>query len=294
MKSTQNNRNEPEAQKQQEKPKSEWQMPERAQIYVTPGAQKSIDDARQSGEPLKVSKESPPAGSEKRTPTPPPRRPQPSTGTGTGKKKKAPEKVTVIDAVLGELRDRFHLMRLGIQFNSEDLWRGVICGLLLVLFAMLQTTFFVRFAPFSKIPDLMLIFVLAIGVYEGEKWGSVTGLVAAFVIQSLGAGADTPHLLSLIYMPVGCVAGLLSKYYLRHTLPVKALFVIASALLRSVVTLITAIFTVNAPIEVIALKIVLPEYLSTVVMSWLPFLLVWASFRHFHKTRAERTDRLAE
>lgn len=272
-------------------------MPERAHVYMTPGAQKSIEEARQSGEPLRIAKERPPAGSEK-SPPPPSSAVTPRTAEGKRQpppqRKAPPKKVTLMGAVAGEIRDRLRVMRLGIQFNSEDLWRGVICGLLLVLFAMLQTTFFVRFAPFSKIPDLMLIFVLAIGAYEGEKWGAVTGLAAAFVIQSLGAGAGAPQLLSLVYMPVGCIAGLLSKYYLRHTLPVKALFVLAAALLRSIATFITALVSIKAPLKIIALEIALPEYLSTVVMSWLPFLLVWASFRHFHKTRAERTDRLAE
>jgi len=268
-------------------------VPSRAQVYVTPGAQKSIEDAQKSGEPLRVARDRAPE-----KPTVPPKKAEDMTSEkkapATAKKAPKKQKLSLTQAVLAELRDKARTIRLGIQLNTEDIIRGVICGALLMLFALLQTTFFVRFAPFSKIPDLMLIFVLAIGVYEGEKWGAVTGLIAAFVIQSLGGDGSGPELLSLVYMPVGCISGLASKYYLRHTLPVKAVYVVLSALLRSAATIVSALVILDASLYDIVTKIALPEYLSTVVLSPLPFVVVWLSFRHFHKTRAERTDRSEE
>ena len=281
-----------------------WQMPERAQVFVTPGAQKKIEEAQQQGEQVRIAKTRPasPAansptaphdakGSDAIEPSPAPAR---SDAQKRSHPQKKPKKLTLKEAILAELRDRLRTLRMGIQVNSEDIIRALICGGLLILFAMLQTTFFVRFAPFGAVPDLMLVFVLAIGVQEGEKWGSVTGLVAAFVIQALGTSGSTPELLSLVYMPVGCFGGLLSKYYFRHTLPVKAVYVLVSALLRGIVTVITALVSLRATLGEILLRIFIPEYFSTVILSPIPFLAVWLCFRRFHKTRAERTDRQSD
>ncbi len=200
------------------------------------------------------------------------------------------EPLSLKEATLAEIKDRLKTLRLRIQLNSEDIWRAVICASLLIFFALLQTTFFSRFAPFGKVPDLMLIFVMAIGVYEGEKWGSITGICAAFIIQSLGSSGTGPELLALLYMPAGCVCGLLSKYYLRHTLPVNALYVCAVCVIKEIFTVITALFSVNASLFEIIKGIAVPEYFSTVIMAPIPFLAVWLAFRAFHKTRAERTD----
>lgn len=302
MKPTQKNQQKSNNQGQK---KSEWQIPERAQVYVTPGAQKSIDDAARRGETPKIATDrrgkapNAPANVQKEKPQPKAAdirsasvnaRKTPASVKKPAKK----EPLTLKEAVFAEIRDRLRTIRLGIQVNAEDIIRGVICGALMLLFALLQTTFFVRFAPFGKVPDLMLIFVLAIGVYEGEKWGSIVGLIAAFVIQAMGYGGGGPEILSIIYMPVGCAAGLLSKYYLRHTLPVKALYVAVAAFIRSVATVICALFVLDASVGQIIARIAIPEYFSTVLLSPVPFFIVWLSFRHFHKTRAERTDNSIE
>lgn len=303
MKPTQKNQQKSNNQGQR---KSEWQIPERAQIYVTPGAQKSLDDAARRGEAPRIATDrrgnvSPPVSMQGSAPQPKESELRTSPVNNTRPPAKAPvkksvkkEPLTFKEAVFAEIKDRIRTIRLGIQVNAEDIIRAAICGGLMLLFALLQTTFFVRFAPFGKVPDLMLIFVLAIGVYEGEKWGSIVGLIAAFVIQAMGYGGDAPEILSIIYMPVGCAAGLLSKYYLRHTLPVKALYVLAASFIRSVATVICALFILDASVGQIIGRIAVPEYFSTVLMSPLPFFTVWLSFRHFHKTRAERTDNSIE
>ena len=272
------------------KKKDEWQIPERSQVFLTPGAQKSIEDAQRKGEQVRVVHDRSPER-KKRRPSPQPPSNVPHTGN-----KKAPvkreipkENMTLTEAILAELRDRIRVIRLGIQVNSEDIIKGAVSALLMIIMLLLQTTFFVRFAPFGKVPDIALIFVLAVGVCEGERWGAVFGLVAAFIIQAMGGSGMGPELLPLIYMPVGCVGGLLSKYYLRHTFPVMASYALAASLLRSIITVITASVMLNASLGEIILKIALPEYFSTVIISPLPFLSTWFILRLFHKTRAERT-----
>jgi len=67
-------------------------------------------------------------------------------------------------------------------------------------------------------------------------------------------------------------------------------YVAAAALLRGIVTVICASFLLKATLGEIILRIAVPEYFSTLVVSPIPFLSVWLSTRSFHKTRAERTD----
>ncbi len=298
MKSTQKKPNNGENRKNQ------WQIPERSQVFLTPGAQKELEEAQKRGETLKVKTDRAPAAQKKPNVAAPSAPPSPESGAKPATVKKqvqTPAKreepmqpLSLRDAVFAELKDRAQAIRMGIQVNSEDIIRGVICGCLMMLFALLQTTFFARFAPFGKVPDLMLVFVISIGVYEGEKWGSIVGLVAAFVIQALGSSGIGPELLPLVYMPCGCAAGLLSKYYLRHTLPVNAVYIAVAAFLKSIVTVITALLVLDATFADIITKIVIPEYFSTLVVSPIPLFAVWISFKKFHKTRAERTDSRSE
>ncbi len=298
MKSTQKNpNNAPEK-------KGEWQIPERSQVFLTPGAQKTIEDAQKSGKKVRVvhdrtpqPKKAPP----KTTAEGPSQNAPQKSGQGISQKRQdntakstPPENVTLWDAILAELRDRLRVIRLGIQVNSEDIVKGAVSSALMILFVLLQTTFFVRFAPFGKVPDLVLIFVLAIGVCEGEKWGAVFGLVSAFVIQAIGSSGMGPELLPLVYMPVGCVGGLLSKYYLRHTFPVMSSYVLVASLLRGIVTVICASIMLKASFGEIVTRIAIPEYFSTILISPLPFLSTWLIMRLFHKTRAERTAGKAE
>ena len=191
-------------------------------------------------------------------------------------------------AIQLELRDRIRSLRMGVTVELEDILRGSICGVLIVLFALLQTTFFVRFAPFGAVPDLLLMLTAAIAAGEGEKYGAVCGLFSAFIIESLG-GAAGPHLLPLLYAAAGCVIGILAKDYLTNSLAVKLLYVFFCCLGRAAVSLLTAKAVLSASFGSIMTDIVIPEFFSTAVLSPLPFFAAWICYRRFHKSREERT-----
>lgn len=283
MKSTQNSQN-----NKNKKAQNQWQIPDNMQVIITKGAKKSIDDALEKGQAPTVITDK---DLQKKKSSQPTNAPRAVTKVTNKQKKPIPKQpLTLKEAILAEIRDRLKNLRLGIQLNSEDIIKSLIGAGLMSLFALLQTTFFVKFAPFGNVPDLMLIFVIAMGVFEGEKWGSIMGLVGAFVIQCLGWPGNAPELLSLVYMPAGCISGLLSKYYLRHTVPVNTVYVLVACFLRSIITVITSLIVLDASIGDIILKIALPEFFSTAVISPLPFFVVWLTYKPFHKTRAERTD----
>ena len=128
------------------------------------------------------------------------------------------------------LFEKFHGWRLGISIEIEPIIRALVCLVLISFFALLQTTLFTRFQPFGAVPDLMLPLVVAVSMIAREKWGAVTGLAAAFIIESLGGASVT--ILSLLYMPVGYICGLLTVYYFRDGFAVRALYTGVTALAR--------------------------------------------------------------
>ena len=196
-----------------------------------------------------------------------------------------PESVKFYHRIL----DRFHMWRLGISVNIENIVKGLICGALIVIFAMLQITVFSKIRPFGAIPDLMLPLVIAIGFSEGERWGGVSGLAAAFLIECLGSAGVT--LLPLLYVPCGFIAGVLGTYYLRDSFVIRLVGTFASGILRALVTVIYICITFDSPNAALMFgDRVLPEFVSTFVFALLPHIAAWLSFKPFHKSRAERID----
>ena len=284
-----------------------WQEPEpeRTQKFITPEAEKSLREGagryrslKSGAPPVRKRREGRPAagntdgaggsqsapGYDGKSGTNPP-----ISQRERGKSGAKREKLTLAEAVRGELRDRLHMLRMGISLNSDDVLRGVICAALIIVTALLQTTFFNKFAPFGAVPDMMLSLTAAIALWEGERWGSVCGLCAAFVIQSLGATGNAPQLLALLYVPVGCAVGILSSRYLRNGLPVKAVYIACCCAGRAVISAVTASVTLGASAGQIFLHIVLPEFFSTALIAPAVYLTVWLCLHRFHKSREQRT-----
>lgn len=167
------------------------------------------------------------------------------------------------------LRERLHGWFLGLQIEKEPLLRALLTAVLIVFFALLQTTLFTRFRPFGVVPDLMLPLVIGIGMTAGERWGAVGGLAAAFTIESLGGAPLT--ILPLLYMPAGYVCGILTNQYFRDSIPVRALFTAACAILRALWTLFILFATAgNVSLPDALTHAALPEAAATLLFSFLP------------------------
>lgn len=215
---------------------------------------------------------------------------QPRPSTSEAYKSRRASGMTFGEAVRAELRDRLHMLRMGISLNSEDIIRAVICAMLIIFTALWQTTFFNRFSPFGAVPDLMLSLTAAIAFTEDEKWGAVCGLCSAVVIQSLGTSGAGPQLLPLLYTPVGYIIGILSSSYLRGGVAVKALYIAACGVGRAAVSAVTASRMLSAGMGYIFTKIVIPEFFSTALTAPIVYFTVWLCLRWFHKSREQRTD----
>ena len=185
--------------------------------------------------------------------------------------------------------DKIRMWRLGITVNVDSIIKGLVIGALIVVFAMLQTTVFSKLRPFGATPDLMLPLVIAVGISDGERWGGVSGLAAAFLIDCLGSAGVT--LLPLLYVPCGFAAGVLGTYYLRDSFIIRAIFSVVSGVLRAALTAIYLNVVFKSPDASLAFRTVIaPEFVSTLVFCALPHAASYFALKPFHKTRAERVD----
>ena len=167
------------------------------------------------------------------------------------------------------IRERLHGWRLGFSLDGEKIAKGLLCALLLIIFALTQTTLFTRFRPFGVVPDLILPLTVAVAMVLREKWGAVFGLVSAFVIESLGGSSLT--LLPILYMLTGYTVGLCAVYYFRDSIAVRILYTLISSAARAVFTLITLAATVGDLNLVYAfVSVIIPEFISNLIFAVLP------------------------
>lgn len=186
--------------------------------------------------------------------------------------------------------DKVHTWWLSISIDADSIIKGVLVGVFILLFAMLQTTVFSKFGLFGATPDLMLPLVIAIAVTEGEKWGGVCGLICAFFIEAIGSTA-TVTLLPLLYVPCGFIIGVISKIYFRDSVIVRCIYTAVATFLRCIVTVIYVLVTYKSVGAGLLIGgIVIPEFFSTLLMSAVPHAAVWLSMKPFHKSRAERVS----
>ena len=158
---------------------------------------------------------------------------------------------------------------LGLSIEGESILRGLLMLALICLFALLQTTLLTRFRPFGVTPDIMLPLVVGISMTAREKWGAVSGIVAAFVIESLGGASLT--LLPLLYMPVGYICGILSIHYFRDSLAVRGMYTVTTSLLRAIFSLIILYATTPSASLIDALLVVaIPEFFAGILFAPLP------------------------
>ncbi len=176
--------------------------------------------------------------------------------------------------------------------EGDTLLKGAVVGGLTVVFALLETTVFVRFKPFGATPDLLLPLIVAISMAEGEKWGAGTGLAAAFLVEALSSTG--PTLLPILYGAVGILCPLVTTQYLTDSVPVRILYTAVSTLGRSIFTLLYLLYHVpDFHFGSLFTSVLLPEFAATLLLAGIPHLAVRLSLHPFHRSRAERTGSLS-
>jgi hypothetical protein len=188
------------------------------------------------------------------------------------------------ESIIAEIKRRYRDLVLGGKLrpdiDTQAIAKAVVCGLYIIIAALMQTTVFARFNFFGAVPDLMLTSVIVISMYGGEKWGAGFGIFAGYLIDALASSGLA--LSPIVYMMFGCVCGILTKYYLKNSLPVWGVYMVAAAVGRGAVTLIyiSGIFA-TYQIDEAFTKIIFPEMGSTVLFSFLTLACVRGIFRLF-------------
>lgn len=150
-------------------------------------------------------------------------------------------------------------------------------GLFLVL---LQLTFFTRLRPFDSTPDILIIAVAMIAMYENERAGAIFGVAIGFVAEALGGTGLS--LLPLVYMLVGWFGGIVASEYYKRSVLLFLIFDVSACAVRMFVTLIYVVCTWGtADISVIFPNVLIPEVLSTFVIAPVPALLLYPVWRIF-------------
>ncbi len=152
-----------------------------------------------------------------------------------------------------------------------------VMGLFLVL---LQLTFFTRFRPFDSTPDILIIAVAMIAMYENERAGAIFGVAIGFVAEALGGTGLS--LLPLVYMLIGWFGGIAASEYYKRSVLLFLIFDVGACTVRMFVTLIYVVcIWETADMSVIFPNVLVPEMLSTFVMAPVPALLLYPVWRIF-------------
>lgn len=157
-------------------------------------------------------------------------------------------------------------------------------GLFLIL---LQLTFFSSVRPFGKTPDILIIAVSAVAMFEGERAGAIFGVLVGFVVEA--AGGVGISLLPLIYMLVGYVCGIVASEYYRRSVLLFLIFDLGAAAVRFFTTLIYIVVTwASVDLFDVILGVLFPEMFSTLLISPVPALLLLPIYKIF---RGEETKK---
>jgi rod shape-determining protein MreD len=168
-------------------------------------------------------------------------------------------------------------------FSSQTMGRILLFSLPIFLAGVLQSSFFPAAKIFSATPDLLLITVIGLAVYDGERSGAVAGIAAGVIAEAFGSGADIT-LFPLFYMLCGYFFGVVSRVFLNRNFVSWMLYVLIGTSFRALLSVIHSIFSeTDINIYLIFTEIVIPEYYLTLLCSVLMYFLIRMTVRPFHK-----------
>ena len=134
-------------------------------------------------------------------------------------------------------------------------------GTALLVLALLQTTLMPRFALLGITPDLCLLLIPGLAMYEGAECGGAVGLSAGFLEYALGGiGASA---LPVLFFVLGYGIGHLTGRALSRTFPSYLILAVSLCALRPAVTLAAIGLTAQASafdLTVILRGTLLPEF----------------------------------
>ena len=167
--------------------------------------------------------------------------------------------------------------------SSYTAGKIILFSVLIFLSACLQSSFFSVFRELPALPDLVLLSVIGIAVYDGERSGAVSGVFGGVVLEAFGAGGDI-MMLPLFYMLCGFFFGIAAHLLFNKNFISWLLYCVIGVVFRSMLSVVhEVLIESDVNILLIFTEIVIPEYFITLLMSPIMYFAVRAAVRPFHK-----------
>jgi len=171
---------------------------------------------------------------------------------------------------------------LKFRIDSDYIKKGLCYGGLILFFSLLQVTLVPRYPIFGVSPDLVLSCVLAAAMFEGAKFGAVTGVAAGFFIDAIGSVGLS--LSPLLYCIFGYVTGICAEFLFRRGLISFTMAVSVGYFLRGFATviLISAAWK-DYSTAFVFLRVVLPEIALSIIFSYPVYFCFRLLAKRFHQ-----------
>lgn len=168
-------------------------------------------------------------------------------------------------------------------FSSQVMGRIVLFSLPVFFSGVIQSSFFAASGLFSATPDLLLISVIGLAVYDGERSGAIAGIAAGVLAEAFGGGGYLMFF-PLFYMLCGYFFGVVSRVFLNRNFISWLLYVLIGTALRVFLSIVHAMLSeADVNLYLIFTEIVIPEYFLTLLCSVPMYFLIRMTVRPFHK-----------
>lgn len=146
--------------------------------------------------------------------------------------------------------------------------RVILYSLTLLLLALIQTTFAAAFPLLGMTPDLCLLFVLGVAMFDGAESGGAVGIAAGFLEGALGGIGIS--FFPLLFFIIGYAIGHLAVKALARTFPSYLIFATALCFLRPALTLAALCLnahTLGFDLTAIMNSSLAPEFFANLIAS---------------------------
>ncbi len=160
-----------------------------------------------------------------------------------------------------------------VGVTTSEIVKYIVYGILGIFLILLEITFFTRVRPFDSTPDILIVATAAVAMFEGERVGAIFGVSVGAIASAVGCVGLS--LLPLVYMLVGYGCGIVASEYYRRSVLLFIIFDLSALAVRLFTTLISIVTTWGTvDLSVVVPDVLIPELLSTLVISPVPGLLV--------------------
>ena len=160
-----------------------------------------------------------------------------------------------------------------MRINKRFIIKSVIYALIFIFFTVLETNILNGFKIFGTKPNLIISLAVAAAVIENERYAAVLGMICGFIIDST---QGSPFFFSgIYYFFAAYITGIVTKYYFTKSLFTMILMILPVCAVRELFNMFFLIGVwSDFHIANALLKYILPEYIYTVALAPVIYLLV--------------------